>query len=165
MHSWRLFPNPPMGDRSALFGGAKCPGGSMQFHVRLCAARNPARKRIQQDRGDAVQRDLVHLVEGESCRGVRIRLDFCRKGRIAMCVGRWIWLPAGALRARPAICGALGRASVNSDAANQRSPNPCRPFPSRSPATLRAPHPKRARLHRERQCGPGRQRRKPANAG
>jgi hypothetical protein len=44
-------------------------------------------------------------------RGVRIRLDFCRKGRIAMCVGRWIWLPAGALRARPAICGALGRAT------------------------------------------------------
>src|ERR1700730_11172542 len=35
----------------------------------------------------------------QSCRGVRIRLDFCRKGRIAMCVGRWIWLPAGALRA------------------------------------------------------------------
>jgi hypothetical protein len=54
----------------------------------------------------------------QSCRGVRIRLDFCRKGRIAMCVGRWIWLPAGALRARPAMCGALGRASVNSGAAN-----------------------------------------------
>ncbi len=26
----------------------------------------------------------------QSCRGVRIRLDFCRKGRIAMCAGRWI---------------------------------------------------------------------------
>jgi hypothetical protein len=39
-----------------------------------------------------------------------------------MCVGRWIWLPAGALRARLAMCGALGRASVNSGAANQRSP-------------------------------------------
>jgi hypothetical protein len=63
-----------------------------------------------------------------SFRGVRIRLDFCRKGRIAMCVGRGIWLPAGALRARPAICGALGRASVNSDAANQRSPNDVDPF-------------------------------------
>ena len=45
-----------------------------------------------------------------------------------MCVGRWIWLPAGALRARPAICGALGRASVNSGAANQRSPNHVDPF-------------------------------------
>jgi hypothetical protein len=37
----------------------------MQFHVRLGAARNGARKSIQQDRGDAVQRNLVHLVEGE----------------------------------------------------------------------------------------------------
>ena len=45
-----------------------------------------------------------------------------------MCVGRWIWLPAGALWARPAICGALDRASVNSDAANQRSPNDVDPF-------------------------------------
>ena len=85
--------------------------------------------------------------------GVRIRLDFCRKGRIAMCVGRWIWLPAGALRARPAICGALGRASVNSDAANQRSPNPCRPFPSRSPRTPRASHPRRGAPIRTRQLG------------
>ena len=64
----------------------------------------------------------------QSCRGVRIRLDFCRKGRIAMCVGRWIWLPGETLRARPAMCGALGRASVNSDAANQRSPNDVDPF-------------------------------------
>src|SRR5215813_6003251 len=31
------------------------------------------------------------------------------------CYGRWpvAWLPAGTLRARPALCGALGRASVN----------------------------------------------------
>jgi hypothetical protein len=36
-----------------------------------------------------------------------------------------------------AICGALGRASVNSDAANQRSPNPCRPFPVNRRRTLR----------------------------
>src|SRR5580704_11989747 len=36
---------------------------------------------------------------------LRIRLDFCRKGRIAMCVGRWIWLPAGALRARRDLRG------------------------------------------------------------
>src|ERR1700736_5195840 len=36
----------------------------------------------------------------QSCRGVRIRLDFCRKGRIAMCVGRWIWLRG--LAPRPA---------------------------------------------------------------
>src|ERR1700719_375180 len=33
------------------------------------------------------------------------------------------------------MCGALGRASVNSGAANQWSPNPCRPYPSRSPGT------------------------------
>ena len=45
-----------------------------------------------------------------------------------MCVGRWIWLPAGALRARPAMCGALGRASVNSDAANQRIQTHVVPF-------------------------------------
>jgi hypothetical protein len=60
--------------------------------------------------------------------GLRIRLDFCRKGRIAMCAGRLSCSPAGALRARPAICGALGRASVNSGAANQRSPNDVDPF-------------------------------------
>ena len=59
---------------------------------------------------------------------LRIRLDFCRKGRIAMCAGRLTCSPAGALRARPATCGALGRASVNSDAANQRSPNDVDPF-------------------------------------
>jgi hypothetical protein len=45
-----------------------------------------------------------------------------------MGAGRWIWLPAGALWARPAMCGALGRASVNSGAANQRSPNDVDPF-------------------------------------
>ena len=45
-----------------------------------------------------------------------------------MCVGRWIWLPAGALRARPAICGALGRASVNSDAANNGAQTHVVPF-------------------------------------
>src|SRR3984893_13294839 len=39
-----------------------------------------------------------------------------------MWVGRLTCSPADTLRARPAICGALGRASVNSDAANQRSP-------------------------------------------
>ncbi len=72
-----------------------------------------------------------------------------------MCVGRWIWLPAGALMARPAISGALGRASVNSDAANQRSPNPCRPFPLRSPVTLRAPHPKREAPNQTRRPGAG----------
>jgi hypothetical protein len=38
-----------------------------------------------------------------------------------MCVGRLTCSPADALRARPAICGALGRASVKSGAANQRS--------------------------------------------
>jgi hypothetical protein len=57
------------------------------------------------------------------------RLDFCRKGRIAMGAGRWTWPPGETLRARLAMCGALGRASVNSDAVNQRSLTPCRPFP------------------------------------
>ena len=45
-----------------------------------------------------------------------------------MWVGRLTCSPADALRARPATCGALGRASVNSDAANQRSPNDVDPF-------------------------------------
>jgi len=49
------------------------------------------------------------------------RLDFRRIVRIAMCVGRLTCSPADALRARLAICGALGRASVKSGAANQRS--------------------------------------------
>jgi hypothetical protein len=39
-----------------------------------------------------------------------------------MGVGGLTCSPAGALRARPAMCGALGRASVNSGAANQWSP-------------------------------------------
>ena len=57
-----------------------------------------------------------------------------------MCVGRLTCSPADALRARSATCGALGRASVNSGAANQWSPIPCRPFPSRNPGTPRAPY-------------------------
>jgi hypothetical protein len=36
----------------------------MQFHMWLASARNRARKSIQQDRRGAVQRNLVHLVEG-----------------------------------------------------------------------------------------------------
>src|ERR1700680_2017854 len=64
----------------------------------------------------------------QSCRGVRIRLDFCRNGRIAMGAGRWTWPPGETVRARLAMCGALGRASVNSGAANQRSPNDVDPF-------------------------------------
>jgi hypothetical protein len=62
-----------------------------------------------------------------------------------MCVGRLTCSPADALRARPATCGALGRASVNLDAANQRSLIPCRSFPSKSPRTPRALHPRRER--------------------
>ena len=46
-------------------------------------------------------------------RTVRIRLDFCRKARIAIGVVRRTSSPAGAPRARPATCGALGRASAN----------------------------------------------------
>ena len=61
-------------------------------------------------------------------RGSKNRLDFCRKGRIAMGAGRWTWPPGETLRARLAMCGALGRASVNSGAANQRSPNDVDPF-------------------------------------
>ena len=45
-----------------------------------------------------------------------------------MGAGRWTWPPGETLRARLAMCGALGRASVNSDAANQRSPNDVDPF-------------------------------------
>ena len=70
-----------------------------------------------------------------------------------MGAGRWTGPPGETLRARLAMCGALGRASVNSDAANQRSPNPCRPFPSRSPVTLRAPHPKREAPNQTRRPG------------
>jgi hypothetical protein len=81
------------------------------------------------------------------------RLDFCRKARIATRVGRWTSPPAGALRARPAMCGALGRASVNSDAGNQRSPRPCRSFPLRSPGTPTAPHPRREAPNRIRLLG------------
>ena len=45
-----------------------------------------------------------------------------------MGAGRWTWPPGETLRARLAMCGALGRASVNSGAANQRSPNDVDPF-------------------------------------
>jgi hypothetical protein len=45
-----------------------------------------------------------------------------------MGVGPVDLLPAGALRARPVIFGALGRASANFGVANQRSPNYCDPF-------------------------------------
>ena len=50
-----------------------------------------------------------------------------------MCVGRL--MSADALRARPATCGALGRASVNSDAGDQRSPKtvPTLSIKSRNP--------------------------------
>ena len=47
-----------------------------------------------------------------------------------MGAGRWTWPPGETLRARLAMCGALGRASVNSGAANQRSPNDVDPFPA-----------------------------------
>jgi hypothetical protein len=49
-----------------------------------------------------------------------------------MGAGRWNWLPASALRARPAMCGALGRASVKSGAANQRSLNMSTPSIAKS---------------------------------
>ena len=45
-----------------------------------------------------------------------------------MWVGRLTCAPADALRARPATCGALGRASVNSDAANQGAQTHVPPF-------------------------------------
>src|SRR3982074_3022646 len=45
-----------------------------------------------------------------------------------MGAGRCTWPPGETLRARPAMCGALGCASVNSGAANQRSPNDVDPF-------------------------------------
>jgi Protein of unknown function (DUF3489) len=49
-----------------------------------------------------------------------------------MWVGRLTCSPADALRARPAMCGALGRASVNSGAANQRSLNMSTPSIAKS---------------------------------
>ena len=49
-----------------------------------------------------------------------------------MCVGRLTCSPADALRARLAICGALGRASVKSGAANQRSLNMSTPSIAKS---------------------------------
>ena len=55
-----------------------------------------------------------------------------------MGAGRWTWPPGEALRARLAICGALGRASVNSGAANQRSLNHVDPFHRKSRNTKSA---------------------------
>jgi hypothetical protein len=81
------------------------------------------------------------------------RLDFRRKGRISVCVGRWTWLPADTIRARLAACGALGGASVNSDAATQRSPPPCRRFPPRGLRTPRAPRRRRRAPNRTRRFG------------
>jgi hypothetical protein len=49
-----------------------------------------------------------------------------------MWVGRLTCSPADALRARLAICGALGRASVKSGAANQRSLNMSTPSIAKS---------------------------------
>jgi Resolvase, N terminal domain len=66
--------------------------------------------------------------ETPQARWLKNRLDFCRKGRIAMGAGRWTWPPGETLGARLAMCGALGRASVNSGAANQRSSNDVDPF-------------------------------------
>ena len=83
----------------------------------------------------------------------RNRLDFRRKGRIAVCVGRWTWLPDDTIRARLAVCGALGGASVNSDAATQRSPTPRRRFPPRSLRTPRAPRRRRRAPNRTRRLG------------
>ena len=40
------------------------------------------------------------------------RLDFRHIVRIAVCVGRRTWQPDDAIRARLAVCGALGSASV-----------------------------------------------------
>ena len=49
--------------------------------------------------------------------GVENRLDFCRKGRIGVVMGRRFRTVASHM-ARLADCGALGGASVNHDAAN-----------------------------------------------
>src|ERR1700730_14218675 len=62
-------------------------------------------------------------LDASSAPRLKNRLNFCRKGRIAVGAGRWTWPPGETLRARLAMCGSLGRASVNSGAANQRSPN------------------------------------------
>ena len=49
-----------------------------------------------------------------------------------MGAGRWTWPPGETLRARLAMCGALGRASVKSGAANQRSLNMSTPSIAKS---------------------------------
>ena len=88
--------------------------------------------------------DLKRCIRrGGACVGNR--LDFCRKGRIGVVMGRRFKAAAGH-RAHLANCGALGGASVNRDAANQRSPTSCqqllsRPLPSpsaRSPPGVQA---------------------------
>jgi hypothetical protein len=49
-----------------------------------------------------------------------------------MGAGRWTWPPGETLRARLAMCGALGRASVKSGAANQRNLNMSTPSLAKS---------------------------------
>jgi hypothetical protein len=60
------------------------------------------------------------------------RLDFRRIVRIGVVMG---WPSQSGPRARPAICGALGRASVNSGAAIQKEPKTMS-----TPSIEKAPH-------------------------
>src|ERR1700730_2548289 len=60
------------------------------------------------------------------------RLDFRRIVRIGVVMG---WPSQSCPRARPAICGALGRASVNSGAAIQKEPKTMS-----TPSIEKAPH-------------------------
>jgi hypothetical protein len=96
-----------------------------------CRGRSPQRpgrrERVAHARGLPLAATLTRT-DASSAPRLKNRLDFCRKGRIAMGAGRWTWPPGETLRARLAMCGALGRASVNSGAANQRSPNDVDPF-------------------------------------
>src|ERR1700730_10918550 len=55
----------------------------------------------------------------------RVKIDWTSAAKDALLwvPAGWTWPPGETLRARLAMCGALGRGSVNSGAANQRSPN------------------------------------------
>src|SRR5207247_4447102 len=67
----------------------------------------------------------------------------CRIVRIARGVGAWTRPPAGAVWARPAILRGFGSCERPFWRREPKEPNPCRPVPSKTPATSRALLPKR----------------------
>src|SRR5580704_18900452 len=144
--SARYFSNFPV-------GGAETGSTSNRDRLHLCATtKDKAQPSCPRSKTGELHRivDSVRLnlreAEGPSTempqarRGSKIDWTSAAKDALLWVPARWTWPPGETLRARLAMCGALGRASVNSGAANQRSPNDVDPFPSRSPITLRAPH-------------------------